>query len=549
MAHKTLINGTSYNVVGGSTLVGGTSYRIQAGRTLIGGTGYSIPIVSGAKFDWGTDGEEVDAQWFTALKDFCENANPEDVEASIPIGGWKTITMTQTIWGSKTHYISVIGVNQDSDVGVTFWDSPSTAESTTGNVDYNKWFTTTTGPQSKINTWVNYFPGKESLLTIKKSRYDPVSSSYASSYNTRESATVQAWAPSFDEIQGDKEPKDIGYGSTIYNPYHYGLSESKARYNWPPAKFVLYNNSTAYPVPTRTAVTTGSGASNQLFMLTGVAKDPSSYMALGYSNRYTMGACFAIGRDLPSFLESLGWDQINDLCITVQEGGSWPIGLRLGDSKDWEFASAVLGDTKIKVRLIGIDQDQPGTLTFITDCFTNSAILMSSSPEPNYINTTSAGARYNCKLFYNNSIAKSYIRPIGRLVDTSNTAYTNYYLIGDWACIPSIQEWGYADGWDRTAAKIIKDNATTTAADQPNFNASDSVIKQVVYTGMSDEAEYFGSKAGAWSRTRVKKGSGDYYYYTATNLGARSSYNCVSAYGYRILFTIGTKYPGQQVYY
>ena len=41
-AHKTLVNGTSYNVKGGKCLVNGTSYDIKKGRTLIGGTGYDI---------------------------------------------------------------------------------------------------------------------------------------------------------------------------------------------------------------------------------------------------------------------------------------------------------------------------------------------------------------------------------------------------------------------------------------------------------------------------------------------------------------------------
>lgn len=40
--HKTLVNGTVYEVKGGKCLVNGTSYDIKKGRTLIGGTGYDI---------------------------------------------------------------------------------------------------------------------------------------------------------------------------------------------------------------------------------------------------------------------------------------------------------------------------------------------------------------------------------------------------------------------------------------------------------------------------------------------------------------------------
>lgn len=40
--HKTLVNGTVYEVKGGKCLVNGTVYSIKKGRTLIGGTGYDI---------------------------------------------------------------------------------------------------------------------------------------------------------------------------------------------------------------------------------------------------------------------------------------------------------------------------------------------------------------------------------------------------------------------------------------------------------------------------------------------------------------------------
>lgn len=40
--HKTLVNGTVYEVKGGKCLVNGTSYSVKKGRTLIGGTGYDI---------------------------------------------------------------------------------------------------------------------------------------------------------------------------------------------------------------------------------------------------------------------------------------------------------------------------------------------------------------------------------------------------------------------------------------------------------------------------------------------------------------------------
>ncbi len=44
MAQKTLINGTAYEISGGSVLKDGTKYQIGGGKTLVGGTGYDIVI-------------------------------------------------------------------------------------------------------------------------------------------------------------------------------------------------------------------------------------------------------------------------------------------------------------------------------------------------------------------------------------------------------------------------------------------------------------------------------------------------------------------------
>ena len=42
MAHKVLVGGTAYDILGGKTMVAGTNYNISKGRTLVGGTGYDI---------------------------------------------------------------------------------------------------------------------------------------------------------------------------------------------------------------------------------------------------------------------------------------------------------------------------------------------------------------------------------------------------------------------------------------------------------------------------------------------------------------------------
>lgn len=59
--HKTLVNGTVYEVKGGKCLVNGTAYSIKKGRTLIGGTGYDITFkpqvhIYGVEWDWTSSG-------------------------------------------------------------------------------------------------------------------------------------------------------------------------------------------------------------------------------------------------------------------------------------------------------------------------------------------------------------------------------------------------------------------------------------------------------------------------------------------------------------
>lgn len=50
--HKTLVNGTAYEVKGGKCLVNGVAYSIKKGRTLIGGTGYDITFEEAIGKTW-----------------------------------------------------------------------------------------------------------------------------------------------------------------------------------------------------------------------------------------------------------------------------------------------------------------------------------------------------------------------------------------------------------------------------------------------------------------------------------------------------------------
>ena len=110
MSHKTLVNGTAYEVKGGKCLVNGTSYDIKKGRTLIGGTGEDIvfsfvvsPILD--ENDWTTIREVSDAG---------QGSNYWS------IGDRKAITLNGTLGhlslSNYTTYAFIIGFNHNASV-------------------------------------------------------------------------------------------------------------------------------------------------------------------------------------------------------------------------------------------------------------------------------------------------------------------------------------------------------------------------------------------------------------------------------------------------
>ena len=99
MAHKTRVNGTIYDVKGGTCLVNGTRYDIQKGRTLIGGTGYDIEFAKtyDPVFSNNTWGQIIAA---------CNN---NEVPDTWEVGNSKTMTI-----GGKNYQIDIIGKNHDT---------------------------------------------------------------------------------------------------------------------------------------------------------------------------------------------------------------------------------------------------------------------------------------------------------------------------------------------------------------------------------------------------------------------------------------------------
>ena len=98
MAHKTLINGTAYEVKGGKCLVNGTSYNILKGRTLIGGTGYDITF---APFYYPVFANNTWEQIIEA----CHNNEVPDT--------WKVADQKPMTINGVDYLIDIIGKNHD----------------------------------------------------------------------------------------------------------------------------------------------------------------------------------------------------------------------------------------------------------------------------------------------------------------------------------------------------------------------------------------------------------------------------------------------------
>ena len=108
MAHKTLIDGTAYQVKGGRTLIDGTGYKIKKGRTLIGGTGYDIPFFEATiQILWtkGIVDRETKAESIDHGGSYeCElgSGSTEYAESFLNIGDSKFYSSTRSITTAKT---------------------------------------------------------------------------------------------------------------------------------------------------------------------------------------------------------------------------------------------------------------------------------------------------------------------------------------------------------------------------------------------------------------------------------------------------------------
>lgn len=99
MSHKTLVNGTVYDVKGGKCLVNGTSYDIKKGRTLIGGTGYDITFAPPY------DPVFANNTWEQIIEACHNNAVPDT---------WEVADQKPMTINGMDYQIDIIGKNHDT---------------------------------------------------------------------------------------------------------------------------------------------------------------------------------------------------------------------------------------------------------------------------------------------------------------------------------------------------------------------------------------------------------------------------------------------------
>ena len=109
MAHKTLVNGTAYEVKGGKCLVNGTSYDIKKGRTLINGTGEDIVFSSVSPI--------LDENDWTTIREVSDAGQGSNYWS---IGDRKAVTLNGTVGhltlSNYTTYAFIIGFNHNASV-------------------------------------------------------------------------------------------------------------------------------------------------------------------------------------------------------------------------------------------------------------------------------------------------------------------------------------------------------------------------------------------------------------------------------------------------
>lgn len=123
MSHKTMINGTAYEVSGGSALVDGTDFQLGGGKTIVSGTAYDVPFKPATAIlkitvaaDSKMDGLRMIAEISCGGNDYT---NPGEYE--VPVGSIVTMK-AKGRYSSSDVWIYLNGVKVKTGTGSASYD-------------------------------------------------------------------------------------------------------------------------------------------------------------------------------------------------------------------------------------------------------------------------------------------------------------------------------------------------------------------------------------------------------------------------------------------
>lgn len=209
MAHKTLINGTAYEITGGRTLVNGTGYSIDKGKTLVGGTAYEV----------GFGGVSSDGK---ILDDWATIKSQKNI-GLYSIGNYKPIPLTTGEIVNMEIAAFNTDIASDGSTASITWIAKDILN--TERAMYSDKHAEINWPSTEVRTFLqgeffNALPNsvKQAIVTVRKTYYD----CYTNDTFTCED---NIWIPSLREVLGYDSSETSG---VIYSDY-FSNKESRIR--------------------------------------------------------------------------------------------------------------------------------------------------------------------------------------------------------------------------------------------------------------------------------------------------------------------------------
>ena len=208
----------------------------------------------------------------------------------------------------------------------------------------------------------------------------------------------------------------------------------------------------------------------------------------------------------PLKIETETWEGLKTLCDEVKDGMPWPEDIKVGSIRKLNLHISILGTNSVYVRLIGIDVEGPGTLTFQVMSNGkngiggfNQAVVMNKhvvASEPSSCAWIGSDYRELCQQFYNSCEAKPYIKKVQKYTCATSYSYSNPEPI-----VPELNE---ETVWALSSYEVGDDRGPAKNGDIKEC----SLIAEGVY---SQPYEY--CKTAEYNQTKIysEESSTDYY--------------------------------------